>query len=260
MEKLSLEKLPLWLNSSFRYFEKHERHITRYFYTTDVLVMVFEGVLRFEEDGQPVEIRAGEYYIQKHGHTQSGNRESDSPKYFWIHFTEAEYDDRMGSLPLRGHADFSELFPLLREMDTSRMIGEPLVKISAIFYSILGRLQEKNELRNSNEVVNRVISAVMEDIRKPFSLDAVAEKCGYSKNHVISIFKRATGKTPLVFFNDMKIEMAQQLMLNSDSSLSGISAECGFGSYINLYRCFTKAVGCSPAEWKKQHRILPKSK
>ncbi len=260
MEKLSLNKLPFWLNSSFRYFEKHEKHIERFFYTTNVLVMVFDGVLRFEEDGESVEVRAGEYYIQKCGHTQTGNVESDAPKYFWIHFCEAEFLEEENGLPLRGHVDFAEFFPLLQEMETLRLMRAPLVKITATFYSLLGGLQERNGTKSGNDVVSKVISTVAEDIRKPFSLERLAAECGYSKNHIISIFKSETGKTPLVYINDMKIEMAQQLMLNSDSSLSSISVECGFGSYINLYRCFSKSVGCSPAEWKKKHRTLQKSK
>ncbi len=260
MENLLMDRLPVWLNSSFRYFEKHEHHIERYFYSTNVLVMVFDGVLRFEEDGSPVEVHAGEYYIQKFGRTQTGVLESDSPKYFWIHFFEADFGADINGLPMRGMADFSELFPLLREMETLRMTRAPLVKLSAVFYTILGKLQDCNKQKADNELVAKVVSAVAKDIRKPFSLAALAADCGYSKNHIISIFKKETGKTPLVYINDMKIEMAQQLMLNSDSSLSSISVECGFGSYINLYRSFLKCVGCSPADWKKKHRALQKSK
>ena len=64
--KLSMRKLPTWAYSSFRYFEKHEQHTTRV-YKWNVLVMVFEGVLRFRENGNMVEVSAGEYYIQKKG-------------------------------------------------------------------------------------------------------------------------------------------------------------------------------------------------
>ena len=45
--------------------------------------MVFEGVLRFRENGIPVEVHPGEYYIQRHGLLQEGKCESDSPKYFF---------------------------------------------------------------------------------------------------------------------------------------------------------------------------------
>ena len=59
---LNLELLPVYCGSSFRYFEPGEKHVTRVF-TQDVLLLVFEGVLRFSENGRPIEVGKGEYYI-----------------------------------------------------------------------------------------------------------------------------------------------------------------------------------------------------
>ncbi len=249
---LSLEKLPEYAYSSFRYFEKHERHLTRT-YRWDVLVMVFEGVLRFHEEGRLVEVGAGEYYIQRHGLLQEGIPECDAPKYFFIQWTSGEYVDDTSALPLNGKVSFAELFPLFKELETLRATNAPLVEKSAVFYKILSQLHKSGNKKGSSEVVAKVISYVTSDIRKPFSLDKAASRCGYSKNHIISIFKKETGKTPYTYILDMKIEMAKQLLLNSESSLSSVSIECGFGGYINFYRSFVNAVGTSPAEWRKIH-------
>lgn len=249
-EYLSLEKLPRWAYSSFRYFEKHERHVTRT-YRYDVLVMVFEGVLRFHENGRLVEVSAGEYYIQRHGCLQEGLVKSDSPKYFFIQWTDGEYVADNG-LPLCGKVDFTEMFPLFRELETLRATNAPLVEKSAVFYRILSSLHKNSSHKSSGEVVAKVISYVTSDVRKPFSLDAAAKRCGYSKNHIISIFKKETGKTPYAYVLDMKIEMAKQLLLNSESSLASIGIECGFGSYLNFYRAFVNTVGVSPEVWRKE--------
>ena len=101
-------------------------------------------------------------------------------------------------------------------------------------------------------VVVKVISAVSQNLQKPFSLQEIASKCGYNKNHVIRIFKKETGKTPYAYITDIKINKAKQLLLGSDASLSQISTECGFGDYINLYKAFVKSEGCPPLVWKKQ--------
>lgn len=252
--RLSMKKLPVWAYSSFRYFEKHERHLTRT-YKWDVLVMVFEGVLRFREDGILVEVRAGEYYIQRHGLLQEGLLESDSPKYYFIQWTDCEYtEDEENSLPIRGKVDFSDLFPLFKELETLRITEASLIEKSAVFYKILAQLRKKSMKNSSNEVVSKVISEVTKDIRKPFSLDAISAHCGYSKNHIISIFKKETGKTPHAYILDMKVDMAKQLLQNSESSLYSISIECGFGNYINFYRTFTKRVGYAPDLWRKNHK------
>lgn len=249
---LSMEHLPAFSFSSFRYFEKHERHLTRSFKITDVLVMVFEGVLRFQEDGVPIEVSAGEYYIQRKGLLQEGIRESDSPKYFFIHWQQGEFADGADTLPLRGKVDFVELFPLFKELETLRLTNASQIELHSVFYKILATLHKNVKAKNNSEVVAKVISYVTADIRRPFSLDDIAAYCGYSKNHIINIFKRETGKTPYMYITDLKIDMAKQLLLESESSQSSISVECGFGGYSNFYRTFLKSEGCSPAVWKKR--------
>ncbi|MBQ4150619.1 MAG: helix-turn-helix domain-containing protein [Clostridia bacterium] len=252
--KLSMRKLPTLAYSSFRYFEKHERHVTRV-YNWNVLVMVFEGVLRFREDGESVEVHAGEYYIQRSGLLQEGLIESDAPKYYFIQWNDGEFTaDEEDALPIRGKADFAELFPLFKELDTLRITEAPLIEISAVFYQILTNLRRSLNHRGSSEVVTKVVSEVTKDIRRPFLLEKIAAKCGYSKNHIISIFKKETGKTPHTYISDMKVDLAKQLLQNSESSLYSIAIECGFGSYINLYRTFVKTVGCSPDIWRKNHK------
>ena len=247
---LSLDVLPLCTDSSFRYFEKNERHMTR-ICSQDVLVMVFDGVLRFIEDGVPIEVKAGEYYIQRHGLKQDGNIESDMPAYYFIHL-EGTFSDSGNVIPIRGNIDFNELFPLFKKLEELYLFRAPVVEKASIVYKILVLLKKYTGSETRSPVVMKVISAVSADLQKPFSLQEIANKCGYNKNHVIRIFKKETGKTPYAYITDIKIQKAKQLLLGSDASLSQISVECGFGDYINFYKAFMKAEGCSPLVWKKQ--------
>ena len=102
-EFLDLNRLPEYSHSSFRYFEKHEKHITRVC-LQDVLVMIFDGTLRFYENGVPVEVPKGSFYIQKKGIPYDGVVESDEPQYYYIHFlgnftwtTACRFRDRLTS-------------------------------------------------------------------------------------------------------------------------------------------------------------------
>lgn len=255
---LSMEHPPTWMDCSFRYFEKHERHMSRKCVYMCVLIMVFEGELRFTEDGVPVTVGAGEYYIQRYGRQQEGTEESNSPKYFFIHFKDTEFSDTDSALPIAGKADFSVLFPLFKQMETLRLTGAPLLEKQLVFYEILSALRKTFTQKSKSAVVTKIVSMVTEDIRHPFSLEEVATRCGYSKSQIINIFRKETGKTPHTFVNDMKVQKAKQLLLLSDSSYASISVECGFGNYTNFYRCFYRAEGCTPAEWKKQNRMLQK--
>lgn len=249
---LSLDTLPTVTYSSFRYFEKQERHMTRVC-SQDVLVMVFDGVLRFRENGVPVEVRAGEYYLQRSGLLQEGNIESDSPAYYFIHLQGCVYTERGNVLPMRGKADFTELHPLFRKLEELYMCRAPLVEKASAVYAVLSLLRKQSDRVGRSPVVMKVMQVVSEDLQKPFSLQEIASACGYNKNHIINIFKKETGMTPYAYITDMKIKKAKRLLLNSDASLSQISTECGFGEYINLYKAFVKAEGCPPLVWKKAY-------
>lgn len=247
---LSMDVLPACNVSSFRYFEEHERHMTRTC-SHDVLVMVFGGVLRFHEDGVPMEVHEGEFYIQRRGRLHEGIRESDMPRYYYIHFR-GSYCCGKSTLPLRGKANFEELFPLFRKMDTLRMSGATHVEINAVFFQILSVLKEGCTRAGKSDVVHKVMSLVAQNIQHRYSLEEMATACGYSKNHVIKVFRSEMGKTPHAYITETKINLAKQQLLNSDSSLTQISIECGFGDYINFYKAFTCVEGCSPREWRER--------
>ena len=78
MYVIDLKKPIEYIYASFRYFEDGEKHVTR-FCKHDVLLLVFDGVLKFTENGEDYEIHKGEYYIQKNGScsfqlTMKGNK------------------------------------------------------------------------------------------------------------------------------------------------------------------------------------------
>lgn len=251
---LSLDHIPTVTFSSFRYFEKDERHMTR-ICSQDVLVMVFDGVLRFYEDGTLVEVHAGEYYIQRSGLRQEGTVECDSPAYYFIHLQRCRFLGHGNLLPLRGKLDIKAMMPYFKKLEELYLYRAPAVEKASVVFQVLMMLKNYADRTERSPVVMKVISAVSADMQKPFSLQEIAEKCGYNKNHIINIFKKETGKTPYAYITDMKISKAKRLLLNSDASLSQISMECGFGDYINLYKAFVKAEGIPPLAWKKANSM-----
>jgi transcriptional regulator GlxA family with amidase domain len=146
--------------------------------------------------------------------------------------------------------------PLFKKLETLYLCRAPVVEKAMIVFKILLILKDHGDRAARNPAVMKVISAVSADLQTPFSLQEIAAKCGYNKNHIISIFKKETGKTPYAYITEMKLSKAKRLLLNSDASLAQISVECGFGEYINLYKAFVKAEGCPPLVWKKENAVL----
>lgn len=245
---LSMDSLPAYRFSSFRYFDPGERHIHRTF-REDVLLLVMDGVLRFEEGGNAVEVGSGEYYIQRHGLEQSGVTASSTPKYFYIHFI-GGFTPTAHMLPIRGRADMAALFPLMQQLETLRVSGAPTVQKNAVFYQILSELYNAANSSPMRELTMKVLAIVSRDMRCALTLDDLAAACGYSRNHIIHAFKRDTGMTPYAYILRLRLEAAKDLLRNSQLPVEQIAAACGFGSYINLYKEFKKHEHCSPAKWR----------
>lgn len=111
---LDLNSFPHYYSSNVRQFLPHEKHIERFF-KQDVLILMYKGILRFEEDGIPVELTPGQYYIQTRGKHQKGTIESDCPNYYYIHFLGAFHED--GHLPLSGTFDIPKMQALTENLE-----------------------------------------------------------------------------------------------------------------------------------------------
>lgn len=145
---LGLNQPPRYLCSSMRKFLPDEHHVNRTA-NYSVLILMFDGVLRFEEDGEPQEIRKGEYYIQRGGRAQTGNRASSSPEYFYIHFDGAfsplaENREQNAGLPLAGGFDAVAVQPYIKKLT---LLGHraTFTEYACAFYEILTALLPRGE-------------------------------------------------------------------------------------------------------------------
>jgi AraC family transcriptional regulator len=85
-------------------------------------------------------------------------------------------------------------------------------------------------------------------------LDAVARRCNLSLSQFGRTFKKTTGITPHRWLVKLRLERAQDLLLWSTRSLAEIALDCGFSEQSHFTRTFTRLVGTSPGEWRRQRR------
>ena len=64
-------------------------------------------------------------------------------------------------------------------------------------------------------------------------------------------FKAAFGKTPGQYLHSVRIRHAQQLLGAGELPLKEIAARCGFTSANYFGRCFKRATGLSPANYRR---------
>lgn len=250
---ISMQTVPSYRLSAFRQFRPHERHIARV-ESSDILLLMLDGVLRFSENGVPIELSRGEYYIQQRGLFQAGPVASDCPCYFYLHFGDCVWSDEAPLLQRKGRFDPDALLPLLRELNEAESKDAPVIIKNGLLCTILTRLFHEQACSERDVLVDRMVHRLTQDLRSSPSLTELSEAFHFSENYLIRIFREAMGTTPHAYVNAARIRKAKLLLSTSNITADRIAYECGFADYAHFYRMFRKQVGCSPKEYRQNKR------
>lgn len=245
-----MEKPIQYRGASLRYFAPNEHHVSRRC-SADVLVLVFDGVLRFTEDGQDVEVHPGEYYIQRKGGIQRGDKPSDVPKYMYIHF-EAQWGTGCSVFPFRGNFAYHELRSLMEMLDNAYHTESPYIEQITVFYEILRAMQAK---RKKKTTANEIAEYLARESTGRITLDELCREFHFSKNHIIHLFRKEYGMTPVAYINRLRLRKAESLLEITSDSIEQIAYAVGFANYSHFYRLFCQKNEMSPRQWREWKRL-----
>lgn len=250
MYGLDLNKEIKYLSSSLRFFAEKEHHITREC-GVDVLLLVYEGVLRFTEDGIPYEIHPGQYHIQKHNSFQAGERPSDAPKYLYVHFL-GEWAEGSGVLAKNGVFDYGALKADMEEMHQLSYCDAPYILKAGKLYRILSKLYKAEE---TDSIAGQIADFIEKNFQSGVDIPMLCREFSFSKNHIINLFKKEFGKTPIAYLNDVRLNHAQQLLTATSQPIEEIAYRCGYRNYSHFYRQFLERNQISPEKFRQQKRL-----
>jgi AraC family transcriptional regulator len=99
--------------------------------------------------------------------------------------------------------------------------------------------------------VSRVIEHLHAHLDDKITIDVLASVAHLSPSHFARVFKKETGKAPMEYVQDLRLERAKKLLLAGDKSMTEISLDCGFGSQSYLSARFQKQYRMTPSEYQK---------
>lgn len=250
---INLEKPISYRSASFRYFAPNECHIRR-ICSSHVLLLVFEGVLRFNENGQDHEVHAGEYYIQKKNAVHTGPLPSDCPKYLYAHFDGGWETDGENLLPLSGTYSYRALSSLMNQLDQAVHENGNYVTQATFFYQILSHLYREQAVKHITPTAQIIAKHIEDNYITGVSLPELCEEFHFSKNHIIKLLKRAYGMTPIEYLNAFRLQKAEALLEITSEKTETIAAIVGFQNYSHFYRLFYNRNGLSPSDFRIKKR------
>ena len=183
--KLDIGSPITYVSSSHRHFFEGERYITRV-YNKSVLLLVYDSVLRFGEDGHQIEVKSGEYYIQRAGLAQDGLVPSDAAKYYYVHF-HGSYTEGDG-LSLRGVWSPDKIMPMLDGMEGGPESGQHYLQKSLSFYSVLNELY-RAESRGADPLAVSIMEYILSHYRERVTVAELASRFYISENYLILVFR-----------------------------------------------------------------------
>jgi AraC family transcriptional regulator len=68
------------------------------------------------------------------------------------------------------------------------------------------------------------------------------------------LFAIATGEPLSTYLKRLQLGRARRLLRTTDLPLNQVAYVSGFGTRASFYRAFKKACGCTPLEFRMQHR------
>jgi len=125
-----------------------------------------------------------------------------------------------------------------------------------LFDTLILYLSRWSSWHPSISIAEKLEHSIIENLNNTnFQLNDILEKIPISATHLRRIFKKTTGKTPIEYLHDSRINEAKHLLQAGGLSIKEIALRVGLADQYYFSRLFHKKTGQSPSEYiarKKQ--------
>ena len=153
--------------------------------------------------------------------------------------------------------------PIMREMLGAQ--GMRRVALLAALFDLLIQSEAPEKLasaayradpdRYGETRINHVLSFIGKNLSLELRETELAELCGQSASAFSRYFRRHTGVPFVQYVNRLRINLACQLLMSDELSVTDICYQVGFNNLSNFNRQFLLLKQMSPSRWRAFHRV-----
>lgn len=141
---------------------------------------------------------------------------------------------------------------LLNEEDKFRFEWEVSQKISQLLHEIVqGLFFISAETSSSYNLPVRIAAYIEQRYTEPIHMAQLSRSFYLSQNHLIRIFREATGYTPYEYLKRYRLLKACELLQTTDHTVEEIGATVGFPNNSNFIYQFRSQYGVTPCTYRQ---------
>lgn len=99
--------------------------------------------------------------------------------------------------------------------------------------------------------VRTILDYMDGNLGRDLNLEEMAATCSLSRFHFSRTFKKTFGAPPCRYLLMKRIELAKQMLHQSQFAIADIAAACGFNGLTQFGRSFRELVGVTPVEFRR---------
>lgn len=136
------------------------------------------------------------------------------------------------------------------------------LKLYGIVYKALERIPQTAYLSENETGMDERVTAALKYIsghfREKHVYETFCKTNRVSVNHLIRLFRRDVGVTPMQYQMGRRIHEARNLLLCSGYSIDEVAEHCGFADRYHFSKAFKKFTGAAPAAYRKNssHNLI----
>lgn len=101
------------------------------------------------------------------------------------------------------------------------------------------------------QTVQAAISYMKAHLSEEHSIHEVAKEVHCSRAKLFEVFKEETGMTPNDYWQRLRIDLAQEMLANTNHTITQVAMDCGFSSSQYFSSVFRKYSGVSPTDYRQ---------
>lgn len=263
------------VEKNYQTYPPHTGHPKQFFFSPvkgrrlesyQLLYIVQGGGSIFVSSGKSLEIKEGDMIIIRPGmwHSYMPDKKTGWKEY-WIGFEGANMDSRFKN----NFFSNDKFIYRIGVQDSIVSLYERAINVAneekaacqqylaGIANLILGMTTYYDQNRcfdtATEELIDKAKVIIRNSLVKNITPEEVAERINMSYSWFRKQFKEYTGVSPAHYIQDLKIQEAKHMLVNTNESIKSISFCLGFEDIAYFNRVFKKYSGITPNEYRKSY-------